>query len=207
MFGALLGGGLGIGSAFMQNEFNRKAASDQRDWSKMMSDTAHRREVRDLELAGLNPALSAMGGAGAAVPGSQAQQVADFQQPINSAMAATRLRSEVDLNKAHVDLLGAQTEGAKATAELAAIEARRKRNEFRSIDVKDPGLTGALESLPSVIRGPLRALIGASNLAGRNSAKGETPGQRYTRVLGELRKPSVSKKKSWFGAKEVGYLR
>lgn len=48
-------------------EFNAAEAAKNRDWQKMMSDTAHQREVSDLQAAGLNPVLSAMGGNGAAV--------------------------------------------------------------------------------------------------------------------------------------------
>ena len=47
--------------------FNAEEAAKNRDWQKMMSDTAHQREVRDLQAAGLNPVLSATGGNGAAV--------------------------------------------------------------------------------------------------------------------------------------------
>lgn len=48
-------------------EFNAAEAVKNRDWQKMMSDTAHQREVKDLMAAGLNPVLSATGGQGAAV--------------------------------------------------------------------------------------------------------------------------------------------
>lgn len=48
-------------------QFSASEAAKNRDWQKMMSDTAHQREVRDLQAAGLNPVLSAMGGNGAAV--------------------------------------------------------------------------------------------------------------------------------------------
>lgn len=48
-------------------QFNAAEAAKNRDWQKMMSDTAHQREVRDLQAAGLNPILSAMGGSGASV--------------------------------------------------------------------------------------------------------------------------------------------
>lgn len=47
--------------------FNREEAQKNRDWQQYMSDTAHQREIKDLQAAGLNPVLSAMGGNGAPV--------------------------------------------------------------------------------------------------------------------------------------------
>lgn len=46
-----------------EQKFNREEAATARDWQKMMSDTSHQREVKDLIRAGLNPVLSANTGA------------------------------------------------------------------------------------------------------------------------------------------------
>lgn len=44
-------------------DFSATEAQKTRDWEKLLSDTAHQREVRDLIAAGLNPVLSANQGA------------------------------------------------------------------------------------------------------------------------------------------------
>lgn len=48
-------------------QFNADQAEISRHWQEMMSNTAHQREIKDLQAAGLNPVLSAMGGSGAPV--------------------------------------------------------------------------------------------------------------------------------------------
>lgn len=48
-------------------KFNHDEADLSRKWQEYMSNTAHQREIKDLQAAGLNPVLSAMGGSGAPV--------------------------------------------------------------------------------------------------------------------------------------------
>ena len=92
--------------------FSSEQAALDRDWQKMMSDTAHQREVVDLQRAGLNPVLSASGGNGASIgSGASAAGVtsagakADGDQSGTSAMMAYFAK----LLEAQTSILNTQT--------------------------------------------------------------------------------------------------
>lgn len=79
-------------------DFNAAEAAKNRKWQELMSNTAHQREIKDLQAAGLNPVLSASGGNGAAVTSGASA----------SASSGSGSRGEVDTsaNSAIVSLLG-----------------------------------------------------------------------------------------------------
>lgn len=107
--GGLLGGGLGLAGALYQNHSAHLEAEWQRDWEKMMSDTAHRREVADLQAAGLNPLLSV--NKGASTPSTSMPAVSDpVQAGINSALAVRANRADVALKEATVENMHIQNE-------------------------------------------------------------------------------------------------
>lgn len=105
------------------NQANIEQADKQMQFQKMMSDTAHQREVADLQAAGLNPILAAGGNgsstpSGAAAPiqapkielpdllayGVSLKQMEQVDQKIaidkaNSAANIAHTLSETDLNK------------------------------------------------------------------------------------------------------------
>jgi len=77
--GAIVGGALGLAESL---------------WSARRADSAHQREVRDLQRAGLNPALSARGG------GSEVGDLGGASRGITSGLAAQRARAEIELLRA-----------------------------------------------------------------------------------------------------------
>jgi len=113
--GSLLGGSSARSAA-------RQEARKQRDFQKMMSDTAHQREIKDLKLAGLNPILSGMGGRGASTP---AGAKADIQDIITPALSSAM---QVKSAFAQIEQLDASSRNLNASA--AMTEAQTPKQGF-----------------------------------------------------------------------------
>lgn len=90
------------------NEMNQAIAREQMAFQERMSSSAHQRQAKDLEAAGLNRILSATGGSGASAPSGAAStalspRVGDMlKDTVNSGLAAANLESDLAIKDAGV---------------------------------------------------------------------------------------------------------
>ena len=113
MGAGLVSGVLGLFGQSQANKANAKEAAKNRDFQERMSNTSHQRQVADLEAAGLNPLLSATGGA-SQPGGAQAQMQNVGASAIDAANTGMQLRLAMKKQKQEIANLKATEKKTKS---------------------------------------------------------------------------------------------
>lgn len=119
--GAIGGGLLGMFGAKDKNEAEIASAREQMAFQERMSNTAHQREIADLQKAGLNPILSAKLG-GASSPAGASPNLVNTMEPLaNSAMSLADKAYNFKVQSAQVDNMKLQNDLLKTQIEANTI--------------------------------------------------------------------------------------
>lgn len=100
---------IGAAGTLLTNVWNAKEAAKNREFQREMSNTAHQREVRDLNASGLNPLLSTRLG-GSSTPSGDRAEMRDISSGVATGLAVARQRAELDLLRAQEQKTVADTQ-------------------------------------------------------------------------------------------------
>lgn len=173
MFGELAGAALGAGLNYLSqnsaNKANAKEAQRNRDFQERMSNTAHTREVADLKAAGLNPILSAGGGASSPSGSMATMQASEVGDAVMNASAMALQRKQGSVADSQVALNSAAAAKHNADAAVSRVQAA-------NLALQTPGLAaeaGMYERTGGAVIPYLRAVapflgaVGAGAVAGK----------------------------------------
>lgn len=128
-------------AASAQNKYNSANTAKQMAFQSDMSNTAHQREVADLEAAGLNPILSGTGGSGASTsPGSTFNSVNAGEAGITSAFNHRMQAKQLKLMDEQIQTTNNQSYLNTQLALKAAQDRSKSFAETTNTKLLTPGL-------------------------------------------------------------------
>lgn len=123
---------------------NVHSAKKAQKFSEKMSNTAHQREVADLEAAGLNPMLSAHGSGASSPQGVKADIAEGAEKGISTALMVKQARAQTELLEA---------QGAKVRQETAQSGASTQLTHQQTMDLIMQGGAGKYELIREQVVG------------------------------------------------------
>lgn len=139
--GATVGAVSGLATSALDAHYNRKSARTQMDFQREMSNTSHQREVKDLKAAGLNPILSAHGGASSPAGAMAAPSTLSegASKGVHSALDAKMNKATLARMADEQALLRAQTGAANADTLLKTNSAKVAASNDALLRFQMPG--------------------------------------------------------------------
>lgn len=136
MWGAISSAGASLAGGLFSNHSAKREASRNRSFQERMSNTAHQREVKDLRAAGLNPILSAKGGANTP-PGAMANITNSAKDAANTFNQARLIKEQLKNLQADTDLKGEQATQAMFAGLNQAANAKLAQNSAKGVDLNN----------------------------------------------------------------------
>ncbi len=138
VMGALVGAVVNREGALRQNDWNREEAERNRNWQKMMSNSAIQRRMQDMRNAGINPILAGKYDA-STPPGSLAHKMENVAQAglsgANSAMETITQGKNLKLLEAQINKTNSETNLNQANTTLTET---MDRLQGYNADIKQP---------------------------------------------------------------------
>lgn len=142
LFGGLFSSSSQLEAQKEANKANKEIAGAQMAFQERMSSSAHQREVADLRAAGLNPILSANGGASS--PGGASLSVNPevnrageaVAGAVSSAFEKAMIVKELEQKDAGIDAARATAAASKADAELKRVSAKNAGLMTEALDAE-----------------------------------------------------------------------
>lgn len=145
IIGSVVGGLFSRRGAKDANQASAAMAREQMAFQERMSNTAHQREIKDLLAAGLNPILSATGGAGASTPSgasstfqNEMEGFEGLSQATVSAFQVRNMRQELLNAQKTWELLEEQRRKTGNDADISANNAEITRLQRKFLDQYGP---------------------------------------------------------------------
>lgn len=157
--GAVVGGLLSNKGASEANAANAAMSWQQMNFQERMSNTAHQREILDLQKAGLNPMLSVRYGSGSSTPPGA---MATMQNEYGGVATAAR---ELALLKSEIDLKNAQAEDAKASAKVKAFPAAVSETAGKAVESLKESARPAADAFMDAVMPKVEGAVGAVGVA------------------------------------------